>query len=232
VLHGITACAELPHWTGKRFSAAAYGNARSRLPLALFQNLFDRVSAGLYSEQQPSSLWHGHRTWHADGSSFSMADRAELQEAFGQPGIQKKGCGFPVAHILALFHADTGFLQRVIPSPLRTHDMAHVADMHPDLREGDILIADRGFASYAHLALLSRRKLHAIFRCHQRQIVNFRLGRKHRITNKGPKGMPTSRWLKRLGKHDQLVEYIKPKTKPVWMTQDDYDALPETLVVR
>ena len=161
-----------------------------------------------------------------------MADRLELQEAFGQPGNQKKGCGFPVAHFLAQFNADTGFLQRVIPSPLRTHDMAHAAETHPDMREGDILLGDRAFASYAHLALLSQRKLHGVFRCHQRQIVNFRPRRKHRTTTKGSKGLPTSRWLKRLGKHDQLVEYIKPKTKPVWMTQDDYDALPEILVVR
>ena len=232
VLHGNTACTELPHLTGKRFSAAAYVNARSRLPLALFEHLFDRVRHGLDSEQPTSSLWHGHRTWHLDGSSFSMADRPDLQKAFGQPGSQKKGCGFPVAHFLALFNADTGFLQRVIPAPLRTHDMAHAAAMHPEMRAGDILVADRGFASFAHLALVSQRNLHAVFRCHQRQIVDFRPGRQHRTTNKGAKGLPTSRWLKRLGKHDQLVEYVKPKTKPVWMTQNDYDALPATLVVR
>ena len=232
VLHGNTACTELPHLTGKRFSAAAYVNARSRLPLVLFDRLVERVTESLYSEQQASGLWHDHRTWHLDGSSFSMADRPELQETFGQPGNQKKGCGFPVAHFLALFNADTGFLQRVIPSPLRTHDMANAADMHPEMREGDILIADRGFASFAHLALAHKQKLHAVFRCHQRQIVNFRPGRKHKTKGNGAKGLPTSRWLKRLGHLDQLVEYIKPKEKPDWMNQDDYDALPETLVVR
>jgi hypothetical protein len=232
VLHGNTACTELPHLTGKRFSAAAYVNARSRLPLALFEHLFDRVTEGLYSEQQTSSLWHGHRTWHLDGSSFSMADRLEFQRAFGQPGGQRKGCGFPVAHILVMFHADTGFLQRVIPSPLRTHDMANAAAMHPEMRDDDIVVADRGLSSFTHLALISQRKLHAVFRCHQRQIVSFRPGRKHKTTPNGPKGFPTSRWLKRLGKHDQLVEYVKPKIKPDWMNQDDFDALPKRLVVR
>ena len=44
--------------------------------------------------------------------------------------------------------------------------------------------------------------------------------------------MPTSRWLKRLGKHDQLVEYAKPRQKPEWISQADFDALPETLAVR
>jgi hypothetical protein len=232
VLHGNTACSSLPHLTGKVFSAAAYVNARSRLPLSLFECLFDRVTESLHSERQSSSPWHGHRTWHLDGSSFSMADRPELQEAFGQPGNQRKGCGFPVAHILALFHADTGLLQRVIPAPLRTHDMANAADMHPDLRAGDIVVADRALASFAHLAVLSGKNLHAVFRCHQKQIVDFRLHRKHKTSRKGPAGRPTSRWLKRLGPHDQLVEYARPFHKPDWMDADDLADLPETLVVR
>jgi hypothetical protein len=179
-----------------------------------------------------NGLWHGHRTWHLDGSSFSMSDRPELQAAFGQPGTQKKGCGFPVAHILALFEAESGFLQRIIPSPLRTHDMANAADMHAEMREGDVLVADRGFASFTHLALISQRNLHAVFRCHQKQIVDFRSGRKHKTSSNGPAGMPTSRWLKRLGKHDQLVEYAKPRQKPEWISQADADALPDALVVR
>ena len=232
VLHGNTACSHLPHLMGLDFSAAGYCKARVRLPLTLLETLFDRVSEGLHSERHAASQWQGHRTWHLDGSSFSMADRPELQEAFGQPGNQKKGCGFPVAHILALFHAETGFLHRIIPSPLRTHDMANAAAMHPELRAGDILIADRGFASFVHMALLCLRNLHALFRCHQRQIVNFRPGRQHKTTANGAKGLPTSRWLKRLGQHDQLVEYPKPARKPDWIDAEDYDALPETLVVR
>jgi hypothetical protein len=161
-----------------------------------------------------------------------MADLPELQDAFGQPGRQAKGCGFPVAHFLSLFHAKAGFLQRIIPSPLRTHDMANAADMHPEMRAGDILIADRAFASFAHLALLSQRNLRAVFRSHQRQIVNFRVGRRHKTSPHDPKGLPTSRWLKRLGRLDQLVEYIKPSQKPDWMSKAEFDALPETLVVR
>ena len=140
VLHGDTACTHLPHLTGKQFSAASYCDARARLPLALFERLFDRVTESFdllgRRRRRRERLWHGHRTWHLDGSSFSMSDRPELQAAFGQPGAQKKGCGFPVAHILALFEAESGFLQRIIASPLRTHDMANAADMHAEMREG------------------------------------------------------------------------------------------------
>ena len=36
---------------------------------------------------------------------------------------------------------------------------------------------------------------------------------------------------KRLGKKDHLVSWVKP-VKPTWMSQDDYDAYPDTLEVR
>src|SRR5437868_4363845 len=179
ILHGNTACTALSRLAGVPFTATAYCEARKRLPLSVFAVLLQRACDALIPETQETGRWHGHRTWTLDGSSFSMSDTPALQARFGQPSAQAKGCGFPVAHMLALFHAGTGFLMHVLASPLRTHDMKHAATMHPDMEEGDILVADRGFASFAHLALLFQRKMHAVFRCHQKQIVNFRVGRKH-----------------------------------------------------
>jgi hypothetical protein len=232
ILHGNTACTALARLAGLSFTAAAYCAARKRLPLALFQDLLQRVCDALYPEVQDTGRWRGHRTWSLDGSSFSMPDTPALQARFGQPSNQAKGCGFPVAHILALFHAGTGLLLRVVASPLRTHDMRHAATMHPELEEGDLLLADRGFASFAHLALLLLRHLHAVFRCHQQQIVNFRVGRKHTKQSKPIKGLPRSRYVQRLGRWDQLVEYLKPKAQPKWMDDATFATLPETLLLR
>jgi Transposase DDE domain len=123
-------------------------------------------------------------------------------------------------------------LQRVIAAPLRTHDLAHAALMHAELLAGDLLIGDRGFASFVHLARLVVRNLHGLFRCRQRQIVDFRCGRRHTGQRKPTAGLPRSRWLKRLGRYDQLVEYTKPARRPKGMSRDDYDGLPNTLVLR
>jgi hypothetical protein len=232
ILHGNTACTALSRLAGLSFSAAAYCDARMRLPLALFEVLLQRVCDSLYTEIQHSARWLGHRTWSMDGSSFSMPDTPALQARFGQPSGQRKGCGFPVAHVLALFHAGTGLLLKVLASPMRTHDMRHAAIMHPELEEGDILLADRGFASFSHLALLFLRHLHGVFRCHQKQIVNFRVGRKHTGKSRPKKGLPRSRYVKRLGRRDQLVEYTKPKKKPTWMDDATFASLRETLLVR
>jgi hypothetical protein len=232
ILHGNTACTALSRLAGVSFSATAYCAARTRLPLALFLKLLVGVCKSLYPEIDKTSRWRGHRTWHLDGSSFSMPDIPALQAHFGQPSGQAQGCGFPVAHMLVLFHAGTGLLQRVLASQRRTHDMRHAATMHPELKKNDILLADRGFASFVHLALLFMRKIHGVFRCHQRQIVDFRVGRKHSKKRHPKTGMPRSRYVKRLGYHDQLVEYVKPATKPKWMDADTFATLPEKLLVR
>jgi hypothetical protein len=177
ILNGNFAVARLQEFTDKDFSEAAYCNARYRLPLQVLQALLQRVGSALQPIMNDAGRWRTHRTFHIDGSAFSMPDTDELQKAFGQPGCQRAGCGFPVAHLLTLFHAGTGFLVKTLAAPLRTHDMKHATLMHPELTEGDILVADRGFCSFAHLGLLHKRKLHGVFRAHQKQLIDFHSGR-------------------------------------------------------
>src|ERR687888_2152954 len=45
ILHGNTACSHLPHLSGLRFSAAAYYQARAKLPLRLFALLLERFES-------------------------------------------------------------------------------------------------------------------------------------------------------------------------------------------
>ncbi len=233
ILHGNCAIARLKDFTERFFTEAAYCKARGRLPLAVLQTLLLRVGSALRPTVDNDGRWHGHRVFHTDGSGFSMPDTPELQAEFGQPGGQRPGCGFPVAHILTLFHAGTGFLLKVLASPLRTHDMDQVAQVHPALADGDILVGDRGFCSYVHLALLIGRNLHGVFRAHQKLLIDFEEGRDGNVPGrKRRKGLPNSRWLRRLGVLDQLVEYYKPKGCPAWMSSEEFAALPATLVLR
>jgi hypothetical protein len=225
-----TAMTHLPHLSGERFSASAYCQARQRLPLALIQRLVDSFSCGL-EKSDPAGLWQGHRVVLIDGSGFSMPDTPELQAYFGQPSQQKPGCGFPVGHMLAMLDANAGFVHDVIISPLRTHDMKHAADLHPKLRPGDIVVADRGFCSYAHLALILQANLHGVLRIHQRLIVNFHPHRPCARDILG-KGIPNSRWVERLGHCDQIVDWCKPQSRPKWMDPEQFANLPETIRVR
>ena len=233
VLHGNTACAHVPRLGGVDCTGEAYNQARSRLPLAVLRGVLARLGKRWPIKEE--GRWRGHRTFLVDGSSLSMPDTPALQKEFGQPGAQAPGCGFPVMHVLALFHAATGFLISVATAPLRTHDLSQIGRVHPELHKGDLLVGDRAFCSFTHFVLLHARKAFGLFRAHQKQIVNFRAHRRtasKRSRQQGRKGLPTSRWLKRLGRHDQLVEYAKPKQRPSWLSASAYADLPPTLVVR
>jgi hypothetical protein len=236
ILHGNTACSHLPHLSGLRFTAAAYCQARARLPIRFFDLLLERFSHAVQRCAVDDGRWHGHRTFLADGSGCSMPDTPALQEAFGQPNVQRPGCGFPVARLLGLFHAGTGVLLKLVVAPLLTHDLAQVQKVHPILEPGDVLVADRGLCSYAHLALLVQAGVHAVLRVWARQIVDFTPGRPfvRPSVRRTPavKGVPRSRWSKTLGVHDQLVAWLKPKTCPSWLTREALAALPETLELR
>jgi hypothetical protein len=235
ILHGNTACAHVPRLGGVDCTGEAYCQARKRLPLRVLQYLLRSLSHYLAdSTMLDDGRWHGHRTFLIDGSSVSMPDTPALQKEFGQPGAQAPGCGFPVMHLLALFHAGTGFLLNVVGAPLRTHDMARVGHIHPDLDRDDILVGDRGFCSFVHLALLAARGIFGLFRVHQRQIVDFRMHRRtaSRSHKRHQRGLPSSRWLKHLGRHDQLVQYVKPESRPRWLTDEAFAALPKSVIVR
>jgi len=133
-----------------------------------------------------------------------------------------------------MFDAASGLLVKQLATPLRTHDLSQVCSLHPELGEGDVLVGDTAFASYAHLALLGLQKVHGLFRAHQRVLVSFRKDRK--LVGRRPKSTiatrATGRLIRKLGKLDQLVEYAKPKQRPVWMSEEAYRALPERLIVR
>ena len=223
-----TAIRHLRHLAGHAVNAAAYCEARMRLPVDALRSLLRHTAAATGAA---ADRWCGLRVLLVDGSSTIAPDTPASQRAFGQPVNQKPGCGFPVPKILAVFDAFSGMVLEALCLPLFTHEQSSVWRLHPVLAAGDLLVGDRGFCSYAHLAMLHLRGVFGLFRLHQRQIVDFRPGRKPH--EKGQRGRPRSRFVRRLGKHDQVVEWVKPKQRPKWMVlAQQFDSLPAKLLVR
>lgn len=83
------------------------------------------------------------------------------------------------------------------------------------LNAGDILLGDAYYATYFLLCDLQKRGVEAVFEQHgsRRRSTDFRRGQ-------------------RLGARDHLIALDKPKIKPDWMAQADYDQAPDTLKVR
>ena len=261
ILHLNTAIRHLRHLAGHAVNAAAYCRARMRLPLAALQELVRKSSASLRGalvagcgkrgrgggdNGNDPTRWRGHRALLVDACGTVAPDTPSVAKVFTQPSNQKKGCGLPVPKVLGLFDAMTGLVVEVMAFALFVREGAKAWLLHPLPCAGDLLVGDRGFCSYAQLAMLWARGVLALFRVNQRtQIVSFRYRRRH-FDRRGAakrlyrqRGRPRSKWVKRLGKHDQVVRWIKPMFKAWikpglkgWMTREQHDSLPDELEVR
>lgn len=214
-------------------TVSAYIKARKRLPLDVIEGVF-RAFTRDASESLGGRRWRGHRVLMIDGSGVSMPDTPSLQARFGQPTGAKPGCGFPVMHTLWLFDMATGLVIDVVINRWNTHDLADASKLHRHLGTGDVLLADRAFCSFAHLALLLQSNAHAVFHLHQRVKADFREGRECRadLPKHRRRGAPTSRQICRNGKDDHVVEWFKPKRRASWMNAAAHDGLPDSIGLR
>jgi hypothetical protein len=230
VAQGNCSIPELLREAQLSISPEAYCTARMHLPLEVLRDLLQRLRALAAGSlhRQPTLLWKGHRLWHIDGSNFSMPDTPALQERFGQPAEQAQGCGFPAAHLLCLFEVASGMIQQTIVSPLTTHDMVHALEIEAELQAGDLLIGDRAFENYTHLATLLGRGIHLLTPIHQRRKVDLR----RRYRRPGKDHQREAVVVGACGEQDRLVRLAKPDAPPQWMSLTQFAALPEHIVIR
>ena len=95
-----------------------------------------------------------------------------------------------------------------------------------------MIYAYRGFSSFAHLALLAESGVYAVFRAHQRRFVKFFNPRKQTSRRARSANSRSTRWRRTHGHEDQEVSWLKPASRPKWMSPAQFEALPDELVVR
>lgn len=195
-------------------SPSAYCQARARLSKAVLALINGQISWTLERNTLTEEKWlEGRRVKIVDGTTVSMPDTPENQSAWPQPGSQKPGLGFPQMKLAGLFSLASGALLDHATSDLHVHESQLFRQMWDRLERGDIILADRGFCSYATMANLCRRGVDSVMRLHHARKIDFRQGR-------------------RLGADDRLVVWDKPQQRPTGFSQEEFDALPETLTVR
>jgi len=233
VLFGNTACVHISQLADRDFSGTAFCQARRRLPVRILETLLRSLTDAAVTSTKSTASWHGHRTFLIDGSSCSMPDTPELVKHFGYVTARQRRGQFLTAHLLAMFDVATGLLLSLTASLCRTHDLRPACDTYPSLQPGDLVVGDRAFGAFVSLSLLLKDQIQGVFRLHQATNVSFKYRRSYcHPRKKLVKGMPRTRWIKRLGQNDQLVEYFKPKGQSKAMSVEVFDGLPDSIVVR
>jgi len=235
VLHGNVSCRRLMRIAGMSVkSERAYGIARARLPLDVMGYLAAEVTQSAKQTCDSAARWLGHRVLMIDGSGISMPDTPALRQAFGVPGRVTPGCGFPVMHTLWMMDMATGMIRDFVTGRWNIHDMRDACRLHGNLEEGDVVVGDRAFGLFAFLSTLNANGLFGVCRANQKLIVSFRVNRRSsgQVPKAMRKGRPRSEYVRRLGRTDQVVRYLKPKKQPAGLSAEAFAALPDTLLVR
>lgn len=148
-------------WLGAPIAprSGSYTKARVRLPRALVADLARRVGRAQSRRRRP---------WYIlDGTTVPLADTPANQARFPQPPQQAVGCGFPVARVVVLMAARTGAVVDWEVGDLETQDAALARPLWDQLPAGAVVVADRGFSSYAFLAAMRDRGVDVILRQHE-----------------------------------------------------------------
>jgi len=189
--------------------------ARAKLKLTALQRLVRESAGPLEQAVDPAWLWKGLHAKLVDGFTFTMPDTPENQAAFPPIAAQRPGVGLPIARACIVLSLATALACNLAIGPYEgkeTGESALLRELLESFAPGEVAVFDRYYCSFLMLALLSLGGIHVCTRLHQRRRSDFRRGR-------------------RLGPRDHLITWTRPK-KPAWMSQEQYDQIPETLTLR
>ena len=193
----------------------AYCQARKRLPEEFYAEVARKTGQSLDNGAKKEWLWKGRRVLAYDGSTVSMPDTAENQQAYPQPPQQQPGLGFPLARIAAFFSLSCGAVLDLAICSYSGKGHSELGMLHKLwdlLRPGDIMLADSYMCAWHEIFLLKQRGIDSVTRLHHCRKTDFRRG-------------------KRVGKGDHIVEWPKPEfiRSIGWQRSK---ALPEQLTIR
>src|SRR5215831_13069235 len=194
----------------------AYCQARKRLPESFFADVACQTGRALQANGDPRWLWKGRHVYLFDGTTVTMPDTRENQEAYPQVYNQKPGLGFPIARLGAVISlacgavVNLGFCQYAGKGQGEVSLLRRLWDV---LRPGDVLLGDRLMANWATIVLLQQRGIEFVGRLNTaHRKADFRRGR-------------------RLGPDDHVVRWAKP-TSIRSLERETYHALPDSITVR
>jgi len=152
--HGIPLPCEEPV-TGSAFCQARYKISNEMLRELLHD------AAAIFEETYPErSQWRGRRVFAIDGSKFNLGRSDELDSHFGRP--ESAYC--PQATVSALVNVSSGLPCDVRIAAYAASERTLLLEHLELLREGDVVVLDRGYPSHEIMQTLIERGIDFLIR--------------------------------------------------------------------
>jgi Transposase DDE domain len=194
---------------------SAYCKARARLPEDVLHQLVRGSGYAGPGDLAGDWLWRGRHVKVVDGTGLSMPDTEDNQKAYPRSPGTKAGVGFPLLRLVAIFSLANGAVLDAAMGPFvgkKTGEISLFRRIDQAVAAGDVLLADRLYATFWEVARLQRRGVDVIMRMHAgRKAVRFRC-RGH-------------------AKGNRRVWWTKPQ-RPKWMSEEEYESYPKEIRLR
>lgn len=192
-----------------------YCKARQRLPVEMPRKLLEDLARDLETKAPAAWRWRGHSVKLFDATTVSIPDTPSNQAAYPQSREQKPGLGFPVARIGALISLATGAVMGYEVAACAgkgTGESTLFRALYRHVAPGDVVLADALHCTWWTIAALSAAGADLIMPISGNRAADFSQGQ-------------------RLGPRDHVVEWPRLQ-RPKWMSDADYQALPDQLTIR
>lgn len=140
----------VPLPTDRPVTAAAFCQARSKLPSELLRQVLQGAARKMEATFPSASRWNNRRVLAADGCKVNLQRDPELEVRFGRP----EGGHVPMATVSALVNVMAQIPIDVVIDRYGSCERKLLLDHLDVLRAGDLLILDRGYPSHEVLRIL------------------------------------------------------------------------------
>jgi hypothetical protein len=192
-----------------------YCKARKRLPEQLLADLTRATGRRLQDQTAPAWLWKGRHVKVVDGTGLSMPDTPANQRAYPKSKKLSPGVGFPLLRLVVVFNLAVGTVLDAAMGRFEGKGSGEVSlfrSLANLLQRGDVLLADRLYATFWEMAQVLAVGADAVMRMHAGRTAVWFRGRGHSTANR-------------------RVWWHKPQ-RPEWMTQAEYDQIPDKIRLR
>ena len=193
-----------------------YCKARERLPVSMVTGLTHAVGELVSARAKAGWRWRGRQVKLVDGTGISMPDTPQNQECYPQPSSQAEGVGFPLARVVGVICLATGAVIDAAMGPYAGKGSSELGlwrRLNTAFSPGDVMLADALYCNYFLIATLIAAGVDVLFEQNGARHTDFRRGAS-------------------LGPRDHLMRWTKSKTRPGWMSAEQYAGFPDELTVR
>lgn len=153
-------------------SSQAFSQARLKIKPIFFLQTLQHLNTCFYAKKKMVNSWHGFRLLAVDGSKTLVPNTEELRSHYGISGRTDPGYityGSASSFVSLVYDVTNDLVCDVLIAPYRTSERK-LAETHinnplfKNVKDKNLFIFDRGYASKSIVALLLQQNQHFIFR--------------------------------------------------------------------